>query len=68
MCALTDRRYSYITMNKAYSWSETIDSSYKGKGELPSRPRVTPLPDHGDTARQLMRIRWLKGFKHHILK
>ena len=68
MCALTDRLYAYITMNQAYSWSETIDSSYKGKGELPSRPRVTPLPDHGDTARRLMRIRLLKGLKHRISK
>ena len=58
MCALTDRLHARITMNQAYSWSETIDASYRGKGELPARPRVTPLPDHGDTATRLMRIRW----------
>ena len=49
MCALTDRLHACITMNQAYSWSETIDASYRGKGELPSRPRVTPLTDLGDT-------------------
>ena len=48
MCALTDRLHACITMNQAYSWSETIDASYRGKGELPSRPRVTPLPDLGE--------------------
>jgi hypothetical protein len=44
MCALTDRLDACMTMNQAYSWSETIDASYRGKGELPARPRVTPLP------------------------
>jgi hypothetical protein len=68
MCAQSDRLHVRITMNQAFQWSETIDSSYRGKGELPSRPWVTPLPDHGDTARQLMRIRWLKGIKHRISK
>ncbi len=68
MCALTDRRHARITMNQADSWSETIDSSYRGKGELSSQPWVTPLPDHGDTARRLMRIRLLKEFKHRISK
>ena len=68
MRALTDRLRVQITMNQAYPWSETIDVSYRGKGELPSRPRVTPLPDLGDTARRLMKIRWLKAFKHRISK
>ena len=36
--ALTDRLHACITMNQAYSWSETIDASYRGKGELPARP------------------------------
>ena len=47
-------------MNQAYLWSETIDASYRGKGELSSRPQVTPLPDLGDTARRLIKIRWLE--------
>jgi len=45
-----------------------IDASYRGKGELSLRPRVTPLPDLGDTATQFLRMRWLKGFKHYISK
>ena len=68
MYALTDRLRACITMKQAYSWFESIDASYRGKGELPARPRVTPLPDLGDTARRFMRIRWVKGFKHHISK
>ncbi len=59
MCALTDRLHARITMNQAYSWSETIDASYRGKGELPARPRVTPPPWIMETLRGgLLRIRW----------
>jgi hypothetical protein len=64
MCALTDRLHACITMDQAYLWSETIDASYKGKGELPARPRVTPLPDHGDPARRLIADSLVKVFKH----
>ena len=66
--ALTNRLRAWITMNQAYPWSEMIDASYRGKGELPARPRVAPLPDLGDTATQFLRMRWLKGFKHYISK
>ena len=41
MCALTDRLRAWITMNQAYPWSDTIEESYRGKGELSSR-RLTP--------------------------
>ena len=56
MCSLTDRLRAWITMIQAYPWSDTIEASYRGKGGLSSRPRVTPLPDLGDTARRLMWI------------
>ena len=68
MRALTDHLRAWITMNQGYPWSDPIDASYRGKGELSSRPQVTPLPDLGDTATRFLRICWVKGFKLYISK
>ncbi len=56
MHAPTDRLHQGFTMNQRTPWSETIHLSCRGKGELPARPRVTPLTDLGDRAGRLKQI------------
>ena len=54
--APTDRLHQGITTKNRNQPSALIALSYWGWSEPPSRAQVTPLPDLGDTVRQLARV------------
>ncbi len=43
MRAPSDRLHKHIAINRATSWSDTINASCRGKFELPAHPFVNPL-------------------------